>query len=54
MIMQKSRRRDDRAVDFGGYMLIDAGSNSVIMGGDPYPYSATIEQVESWLDEPKR
>ncbi|MBN9053121.1 MAG: hypothetical protein J0H80_04940 [Rhizobiales bacterium] len=49
MILQKSRRRDPRAIDFGGYMLVDAKTNAVVMGADPNAYSATIEQVEAWL-----
>lgn len=49
MELQKSKRRDPRALDFGGYMLVDLNGNFVIMGADPHPYSATIEQVEAWL-----
>ena len=45
----KSRRRDPLAIDYGGYMLVDSTSNSVVMGGDPFPHSATVDEVEAWL-----
>lgn len=50
MEVQKSKRRDERAIDFGGYMLVDTASNSVVMGGDPHPFSASLEQIEEWLE----
>lgn len=45
----KSRRRDQRAIDFGGFMLIDPATNSVVMGADPIAFSATVDDVERWL-----
>jgi hypothetical protein len=45
----KSRRRDPKAIDYGGFMLIDARKNTVILGGSPIAYSATIEEIESYL-----
>lgn len=30
--LQKSRRRDPRALDYGGYQLIARGSNSLVLG----------------------
>jgi hypothetical protein len=47
----KSRRRDPKALDFGGYMLVDVASNSVILGGSPISYSATIQGIDSYLNE---
>jgi hypothetical protein len=49
MILQKSRRRDPKAIDFGGYMLIDAETNGAILGSSPVAYSATLDEVEAWL-----
>lgn len=51
MKIEKSRRRDPKAIDFGGYMLIDVSTNAVITGGSPYPYSASIEDVEEYLKD---
>ena len=33
--VQKSRRRDPRAFDFGGYMVIEPSRNVVLCGGSP-------------------
>jgi len=46
----KSRRRDPRAVDYGGYMLVDIATNAVIAGtgaiGRPH---WSLDEVEEWL-----
>jgi len=52
LVLQKSRRRDERAIDFGGYMLVDAKANFVVMGAEGHAYSATLDQVEEWLTTP--
>ncbi|KQO69054.1 hypothetical protein ASF22_18550 [Methylobacterium sp. Leaf87] len=49
MRLEKSKRRDPKAIDFGGYMLIDTAKNFAVVGSDPYPYSASLEDVEGWL-----
>lgn len=49
--LMKSRRRDVQAIDYGGYMIIDASMNAVVDGGSPYPYSMSLEQVVSWVDD---
>ncbi len=48
-ILQKSRTRDERAADFGGYMLIDGDTNTVILGGTPYAFSSDLDEIEAWL-----
>jgi hypothetical protein len=48
--LEKSRRRDPHAPDFGGFMLIEAEKNYVVVGGHPFAYSASLEDVEDWLD----
>jgi len=45
----KSRRRDPRAIDYGGYMLIEARTNAIVLGGTPSAYCATIDDVEKFL-----
>ena len=47
----KSRLRDKEAPGYGGYMLIAAFGNLVMLGGTPYSFSATIEDVEKYLNE---
>jgi hypothetical protein len=47
--LRKSRRRDLNAYDFNGYMLINPETNSVVLGGHPYDYSATLDHVEEYL-----
>lgn len=49
--LQKSRRRDPKALGFGGYMLIDIATNTVITGADPYPHSLTLDDAEAWLSK---
>ena len=44
----KSRRRDPEALDYGGYMLLDAASNTVILGASPRAIFATLEDVEKY------
>ncbi len=47
--LQKSRRRDPKAYDFGGFMLVDVRTNSVAFGADPLPFSLSIDDVEAYL-----
>jgi hypothetical protein len=47
--LTRSRRRDPRAIDFGGFMLIDIYRDTGIMGDQPYAFSATLDDVEAYL-----
>ncbi len=49
LVLHKSRRRDPRAIDFGGYMIVDAATNSVVAGASPVAFSLTLADVEAWL-----
>jgi len=49
--LEKSRRRDPRAVDYGGYMLLDARTNAVIAGDSPFAYSLTLDDVEAMVGD---
>jgi hypothetical protein len=51
MKVVKSRRRDPKALDYGGYMLVDVARNFAILGGSPNAYSATIEEIDAYLNE---
>jgi hypothetical protein len=53
LILKKSPRRDPGAIDFGGYMLVDAQTNTVVMGSDSYAYSADLDQVAAFLADYK-
>lgn len=48
-ILQKSRRRDPKAIDYGGYMLVDIQHNTGIVGYTPYAYSADLDEIEDFL-----
>jgi hypothetical protein len=37
------------AIGFGGYMLVQVDINAAIVGGHPYAYSATLEDIEAFL-----
>jgi hypothetical protein len=51
--IEKSRRRDPMAVDFGGYQLIDAFKNTVVLGCRQHEYDATLQEIESFLNDPR-
>ena len=48
--LTKSRRRDPQAIDFNGYMLADAFTNAAVVGFLPYAYSASLDEVEEFLN----
>lgn len=43
----KSRRRDERAFDYGTYMLMNPETNSVIYSGFQTGYGLSLDDVES-------
>jgi hypothetical protein len=47
--LEKSRRRDPAAIDYGGYMLVDSSTNTVVLGAGHHPYSATLEDIEDYF-----
>mgnify|MGYP000956423648 CR=1 FL=1 len=49
--LEKSRRRDPHAIDFGGYMLIDAHKNQVVMGATNFAYDANLDEIEGFLND---
>jgi hypothetical protein len=44
----KSRRRDPRALDYGGYMIVNPHTSSIEAGDLTYG-GMTLDQVEEWL-----
>jgi hypothetical protein len=49
--LEKSRRRDPKAPDFGRFRLLDVRENKTVLGGEPLPFSATLDDIEHWLGE---
>jgi hypothetical protein len=57
LALRKSRRRDPRAIDYGGWMIVDAFTNTVVAGtegiGRPH---WSLDDVERYLegDDPRK
>lgn len=49
--LEKSRRRDPKAPDFGRFRLIDVRENRAVLGDAPLQFSATLDDIEGWLGE---
>jgi hypothetical protein len=49
-VLRKSRRRNPRSIDYGGWMIVDARFNAVVAGtegvGRPH---WSLDDVERWL-----
>jgi hypothetical protein len=53
LILRKSRRRDPRAVDYGSYILVDANTNAVVVGGvdGAFQHGPDLDVIERALTE---
>lgn len=49
--LDKSRRRDPRAADYGCYMIVDAATNMAVAGSGPIGPSLGLDDVELYLTE---
>ena len=47
--LEKSRRRDPHALDYGKFILIDVATNGVVLGSGPVGPNADLEDVERYL-----
>ena len=47
--LEKSRRRDTRAVDYGTYRLVDPATNTDVSNGAVSPYGLTLDEIEKAL-----
>ncbi len=45
LTLTKSRRRDQRALDYGRWHIIEAATGNVVIGGDGF----TTDEVEAYL-----
>ena len=53
LALQKSRRRDPQALDFGTFWLVNPELNAQIFpSGDGSAWGATLEELEEWLTQP--
>jgi hypothetical protein len=46
-MIQKSRRRDPRAVDYGNYWIVDPSTNGLVAGDE---FGMSLDDVEDWLE----
>jgi hypothetical protein len=49
--LEKSRRRDHKAPDFGRFRLVSVREGHAVVGDEPIRFSATLEDIEEWLGE---
>lgn len=47
--LEKSRRRDTQAADYGTYRLVDATTGTVVSYGGSTPYGLTLDEIEKAL-----
>jgi hypothetical protein len=50
--LRKSRTRNERAIDFGGFMIIEDRTGFAVAGANCYPFSLNIDDVERFANEP--
>ncbi|MGL5447253.1 MAG: hypothetical protein ACRDBL_08095 [Rhabdaerophilum sp.] len=48
MVCQKP---DKRVLAHGGYMLRDGATMKIVFGDAEYLFSASLDEIEAWLDE---
>ena len=49
--LEKSRRRDPRAVDYGTYQLVDPATNTLVSYGLGGGYGLNLDEIEHALNE---
>lgn len=49
LALHKSRRRDPRAIDFGGWMIVDMSTNSIVAGELGTGHAMDLDQIEEYL-----
>jgi hypothetical protein len=51
LALEKSKRRNREAPDFGRFRLVDVIENRHVFGGEPFAFSASVDQVQEWFEE---
>lgn len=49
--LEKSRRRDPRANDYGSYHLTDPSTNTLVAWGSQSGYGMSLDEIEAALKE---
>jgi hypothetical protein len=49
--LEKTRRRDTRATDYGTYMLVDPTTNTISAGDEQNGYGLGLDDIERALTE---
>ncbi len=52
--LQKSRRRDPRAYDYGTYQLVDVQANGIVAHAGASGYGLSLDEVEDYLTVDER
>lgn len=45
------QKPDKRVLAHGGYMLRDGETMKIVFGDQEYPFSASLDDIEAWMDE---
>ena len=48
--LEKTRRRDPRALDYGKYMLVNVETNAVVFGADSGRMDVTLDRIAAYLE----
>lgn len=52
--LRKAAKPSGKVAQHGGYMLLDDDTRKIVFGNDGYEFSATLDEVEAFLDaQPK-
>jgi hypothetical protein len=52
--LRKAHKPSGKVAQHGGYMLLDDDTRKIVFGNDGYEFSATLDEVEAFLDaQPK-
>ncbi|MBA2372136.1 MAG: hypothetical protein H0V71_10900 [Chloroflexi bacterium] len=52
LALKKSRRRDQHALDYGMFALVDASTNVIVAGAASGRFDFTLDDVEKYLTQP--
>ena len=50
-LLEKSRRRDPRAVGYGHYRIVDPTTKTVVAGVGRAGYAMSLDEAEAWAIE---
>lgn len=53
LVVNKSRRRDPNALDYGRYWIVEPRRNVIATSLEGQEHGITLEEVEAWLRSPR-